>query len=104
MLPKPQTILHYPVASFSRLLCQKYVWNNYGDILYVEHVRSKLKRSTNRIDNFSKLEIAFLKYQGVLYLYGGSSMSGIDCSALTQLSYHEIGVTLPRTTQSSITK
>lgn len=91
-------------ASFSRLMCQKYGWNNYGDVLYVEHVRSKLKTNTNGIHDFSKLETAFLKYQGVPYLYGGSSMSGIDCSALTQLSYREIGVTLPRTAQEQYNK
>ena len=36
-------------------------------------------------------------YQGVPYLYGGTTRQGIDCSALLQLSFADAGVDIPRT-------
>ncbi len=36
------------------------------------------------------------KYLGVRYVLGGESTSGIDCSALVQKSYGDLGITLPR--------
>ncbi|MRS12432.1 MAG: hypothetical protein EG823_05085 [Actinobacteria bacterium] len=41
-----------------------------------------------------------LRYLGVPYVWGSSSPSGFDCSGLTQYCYKEIGVSIPRTSQS----
>ncbi len=35
---------------------------------------------------------------GVPYRYGGTSLSGMDCSGLAQYAYHQAGIRLPRTT------
>ncbi len=37
------------------------------------------------------------QYDGTPYQLGGDSRRGIDCSALTMLSYKNAGITLPRT-------
>jgi cell wall-associated NlpC family hydrolase len=40
------------------------------------------------------------KYLGVPYLYGGTDPSkGLDCSALVQRAYADLGISLPRTSQ-----
>lgn len=36
-------------------------------------------------------------YQGTPYKYGGTSRSGMDCSALVYHSYYSIGINMPRT-------
>ena len=35
-------------------------------------------------------------YQGVPYLYGGTTRLGLDCSGLLQLSFGEAGINIPR--------
>jgi hypothetical protein len=43
-------------------------------------------------------------YLGVPYVYGGTDPTkGLDCSALVQRSYADLGVTLPRTSQEQST-
>ncbi|MDZ4177970.1 MAG: NlpC/P60 family protein, partial [Coriobacteriia bacterium] len=45
------------------------------------------------------VEVA-LRYLGVPYVWSGSTPAGFDCSGLTQYSYRQIGISLPRTSQS----
>lgn len=41
-----------------------------------------------------------LSMQGIPYVYGGTSMSGADCSGFTQMVYAKAGISLPRTSQA----
>jgi soluble lytic murein transglycosylase-like protein len=45
------------------------------------------------------------RYLGVPYLYGGTDPNvGLDCSALVQLAYRQVGVDLPRTSAEQATQ
>jgi peptidoglycan DL-endopeptidase CwlO len=37
------------------------------------------------------------QYLGIPYVYAGESTSGMDCSGLTQKTFRDLGITLPRT-------
>lgn len=88
--------------AFSSTMASRYGYSTYGDVLYVQHVRSKLETITNPdgIDDLNGLEEAMEAYVGVPYVFGGTSKAGIDCSALMQVCYQAIGVNLPRVAQA----
>lgn len=47
--------------------------------------------------NLPVVQVA-MQYQGVPYVWGGTSPSGFDCSGLMVFAYRQIGKSLPRTT------
>ncbi len=52
----------------------------------------------NEINEQGELIVhASSKWLGTPYQYGGTTEDGIDCSALTQNSYSEVGIAIPRT-------
>ncbi|RXQ94522.1 hypothetical protein EO244_09580 [Ancylomarina salipaludis] len=70
------------------------------------------KPDTNRLVNKhlewqagikNKLENEYLKYRGVPYKYGGTSIKGFDCSAFVQLTYKKaLNINLPRSTRQML--
>ncbi|EKB50564.1 C40 family peptidase [Cecembia lonarensis] len=64
--------------------------------------------STKKIrkQNIEKVIDTAKSYRGTPYRYGGTTRSGIDCSALIFHSYNSIGINLPRTSadQSKVGK
>lgn len=94
---------HSEVAAreFSGRMCTQYGYSVYGDVLYVEHVRSWLDNSSGIAEgDYDSMLACMQEYLGVPYLYGGNDKYGIDCSALAQKIFKSVGITLPRTAQS----
>lgn len=87
--------------AFSAKMCERYGYSFYGDVLYVEHVRSFLSSLDGALEegDYDSMQACMREYMGVPYLYGGNGKYGIDCSALTRRVYKTVGVTLPRTAQ-----
>ena len=59
----------------------------------------------SRYDDTRIVEIKkfYREWKGVPYKFGGTSKSGIDCSALMQILYRErFGVDIPRTTSEQV--
>lgn len=59
-----------------------------------------------RSQNINQVVETAKSFHGTPYRYGGTTRSGIDCSALVYQSFRSVGVTLPRTSsdQSKIGK
>ncbi|MFD2034932.1 C40 family peptidase [Belliella marina] len=57
--------------------------------------------STKKIrrQNISQVVDTAKSYRGTPYRYGGTTRSGIDCSALIYHSFASVGVTMPRTSE-----
>jgi NlpC/P60 family/S-layer homology domain len=56
--------------------------------------------SASAEENYEKLIPVAKKYLGVPYKWGGTTVSGFDCSGYITTVYKEIGIALPRTSSS----
>lgn len=87
--------------SFSGMMAARSGWSSYGDVKYVEHVRSHMHASSvgGAMENYEAMYAVMKEYENVPYVFGGTSKSGIDCSAMSQKLYQSAGISLPRTAQ-----
>lgn len=58
------------------------------------------KKKKKRQQDIKNVVNTAYSYKGTPYKYGGSSRSGIDCSALMQNSYAKAGYKIPRTAKA----
>ena len=63
---------------------------------YMRGLHGELHITDNGIDMIVAME-SLMSWLGTRYLFGGTSRSGIDCSAFTRTMYRECGLQLPRT-------
>jgi cell wall-associated NlpC family hydrolase len=58
--------------------------------------------STKKIrnQNVNKVIDTARTYRGTPYMYGGTTRSGIDCSALIYHSFQPVGINMPRTSEA----
>ena len=59
-------------------------------------VTRRAARVGNATGTLASVIEAARAYQGTPYLYGGTTRLGLDCSGLLQLSFGEVGVLIPR--------
>lgn len=87
--------------AFSNKMKAKLGWSGYGDVKYVEHVYSHMNLTTSgdSAENYDAMYAVMKDFEGVPYLFGGDSKSGIDCSAMSRRIYLAAGISLPRTAQ-----
>ena len=69
-------------------------------ILLIGGNASAQKRKRKRAQDIQKVVDTAYTYKGTPYRYGGTSKSGIDCSALMQNSFASAGYKIPRTSQA----
>ncbi len=63
-----------------------------------------IQKSTNKTDLRTKLVNYALKFKGIPYVWGGTSLTrGVDCSGFTQSIYKSYGISISRTSRSQAT-
>jgi probable lipoprotein NlpC len=67
-----------------------------GGLATTKTVTKHVTRMGNATGTLASVIEAARSYQGVPYLFGGTTRLGLDCSGLLQLSFAEAGVTIPR--------
>ncbi|CAM3560292.1 C40 family peptidase [Arcobacter aquimarinus] len=96
---KNQKVISKPLNTNSYLLSKQYesVLSNNKEEKNISNLTSQLPKKTQVFTDF------YNEWKNVKYKMGGTSKSGIDCSAFTQKIYKEkFNISLPRTTITQV--
>ncbi len=69
-------------------------------LLFVPFFISCSSTKKIRNQNIAQVVDTAKTYRGTPYRYGGTTRSGLDCSALISHSFSSVGVTMPRTSEA----
>jgi len=87
-----------PALRYSDLLNEKEYEQTLSELLDQDGVNLGVAREADeQADNVKLLKTKAFGFLGTRYRFGGSSRSGLDCSAFVQKVFNEMDVNLPRT-------
>jgi len=90
-----------PTLRYADLLNEKEYEQTLSELLEQDGVNLGVARGTDvqadQADNVKLLKTKAFGFLGTRYRFGGSSRSGLDCSAFVQKVFNEMDVNLPRT-------
>ena len=94
-----------PSLRYADLLSEKEYEQSLADLLDQETVSLRSEKETDfKADNVKLLKTKAFGFLGTRYRFGGSSRSGLDCSAFVQKVFNEMEVNLPRTAREQFEK
>ena len=87
-----------PSLRYADLLSEKEYEQSLADLLDQDSVNLHAQKAPDfKSDNVKLLKTKAYGFLGTRYRFGGSSRSGLDCSAFVQKVFNEMEVSLPRT-------
>jgi len=87
-----------PTLRYADLLNEKEYEQSLSELLEQDGVNLGVAREADvQADNVKLLKTKAFGFLGTRYRFGGSSRSGLDCSAFVQKVFNEMDVNLPRT-------
>ncbi|MCY9763550.1 bifunctional lysozyme/C40 family peptidase [Paenibacillus alvei] len=100
-------------VDYSKYYANKYGWNSYGDVNYVDHVLRYVDVSSggnggsgNQKFDFNQVLAEMRRYEGMSYLLGGRKPShgGFDCSGLLEYTFSKFGINISGTAATQYNK
>ena len=94
-----------PSLRYADLLSEKEYEQSLADLWDQETVNLRSEKEADfKADNIKLLKTKAFGFLGTRYRFGGSSRSGLDCSAFVQKVFNEMEVNLPRTAREQFEK
>jgi len=94
-----------PSLKYADLLSEKEYEQSLADLLDQETVNLRSEKEADfKSDNVKLLKTKAFGFLGTRYRFGGTSRSGLDCSAFVQKVFNEMEVNLPRTAREQFEK
>jgi peptidoglycan DL-endopeptidase LytE len=94
-----------PSLRYADLLSEKEYEQSLADLWDQETVNLRSEKEADfKADNIKLLKTKAFGFLGTRYRFGGTSRSGLDCSAFVQKVFNEMEVNLPRTAREQFEK